>query len=48
MEDVLSGAERSALNDEIRHLRGEVARLGERVEELDRVAHMDPLIPIAN
>ncbi|MEP7315696.1 MAG: GGDEF domain-containing protein [Sphingomicrobium sp.] len=48
MEDVLSGAERSALNGEIERLRGEVARLGERIEDLDRVAHMDPLVPIAN
>lgn len=48
MEDVLSGAERSALHSEIERLKGEVVRLGERVEELDRVAHMDPLVPIAN
>ena len=48
MEDVLSGAERSALNGEIERLRSEVARLGERIEDLDRVAHMDPLVPIAN
>jgi diguanylate cyclase (GGDEF)-like protein len=48
MEDVLSGSERSALNDEIERLRVEVSRLTERVDELDRVAHMDALVPIAN
>lgn len=33
---------------EIKRLREEVARLGGQLKELDRVAHMDSLVPIAN
>ena len=33
---------------EISRLRAEVARLESRVEELDRLANMDALVPVAN
>ncbi len=33
---------------EIGRLRGEVARLGRRIEELDALAHQDPLIALPN
>jgi diguanylate cyclase (GGDEF)-like protein len=36
------------LLEEIARLRSEVSRLEERVEELDRLAHRDPLVPLAN
>jgi diguanylate cyclase (GGDEF)-like protein len=36
------------LLEEIARLRGEVSRLEKRVEELDRLAHRDPLVPLAN
>jgi diguanylate cyclase (GGDEF)-like protein len=36
------------LVDEISHLRGKVARLKERVEQLDRLAHQDSLINLPN
>lgn len=48
MEDTLSGADREALEAEIRRLRAEVTDLGGQLKELDRVAHMDPLVPISN
>ncbi len=48
MEDTLSGAEREALQKENERLRKEVESLEMRVEELDRVAHMDVLVPVAN
>ena len=48
MEDTVSGAEREALQEENDRLRREVERLDARVAELDRVAHMDPLVPVAN
>jgi diguanylate cyclase (GGDEF)-like protein len=41
-------ADPEALMAEIFRLRGEVARLECRVEELDRLANMDSLVPIAN
>ncbi len=44
----LEVAEPSALRDEIARLRGEVERLETRVCELDRLAHRDPLVPLAN
>ena len=37
-----------ALMEEIARLRGDVARLESRVEELDREAHRDALVPVAN
>src|SRR5688572_22103854 len=36
------------LLEEIARLRGEVSRLEKRVEELDRLAYRDPLVPLAN
>lgn len=36
------------LIDEIARLRGEVERLEARVDELDQLAHCDPLVPLAN
>lgn len=36
------------LLDEIARLKAEVARLEEKCRELDRLAHLDPLVPIAN
>lgn len=48
MENVVLGAEPQALIDEIRRLEGEVARLEARVEQLDRLACMDTLVPAAN
>ncbi len=38
----------AALMAEVGRLRGEVARLEHRVEELDRLAHHDALLPLAN
>lgn len=37
-----------ALLAEIVRLRGEVSRLEARIEELDRLAHHDPLVPLPN
>ena len=37
-----------ALLAEVARLRGEVATLEARVEELDRLANMDSLVPVAN
>jgi diguanylate cyclase (GGDEF)-like protein len=48
MEDTLSGADREALEAEILRLRGEITEMGASLKELDRVAHMDPLVPVAN
>ena len=36
------------LLEEIGQLKGEIARLEEKVDELDRLAHLDALVPIAN
>ena len=38
----------AALLDEIANLRGQVARLEAQVADLDRLAHVDPLVPLAN
>jgi diguanylate cyclase (GGDEF)-like protein len=48
MEQRVVAADPKALIAEISRLRGEVARLEGRVEELDRLANMDPLVPVAN
>lgn len=48
MDERVYGAQAEALIAEISRLRGEVARLESRVEELDRLASMDPLVPVAN
>ncbi|MCF2515097.1 GGDEF domain-containing protein [Sphingomonas sp. G124] len=49
MHDVaLEQRDPAQLLEEIARLRGEVSRLESRVEELDRLAHRDPLVPIAN
>jgi diguanylate cyclase (GGDEF)-like protein len=48
MEQRVMTADPSALIAEISRLRGEVARLESRVEELDRLANMDTLVPVAN
>ena len=48
MDERVYGAEPEALVAEIMRLRDEVRRLETRVEELDRLAHMDTLVPLAN
>jgi diguanylate cyclase (GGDEF)-like protein len=49
MYDVNQESRGSAqLLDEVVRLREKVARLEEQVGELDRLAHLDPLVPIAN
>lgn len=49
MHDVsLETSDPAAMLEEIVRLRGEVARLESKVEELDRLAHRDPLVPLAN
>lgn len=49
MHDVsLETSDPAAMIEEIVRLRGEVARLESKVEELDRLAHRDPLVPLAN
>ena len=48
MDRVVCSVDTGALMDEIGRLRGEVARLETRVEELDREAHLDVLVPVAN
>jgi len=54
MADVLNvdryhvNVDRSDLIEEIGRLRGEVARLEQRIEDLDRLAHNDSLVPLLN
>ncbi|HET9398434.1 MAG TPA: GGDEF domain-containing protein [Sphingomicrobium sp.] len=49
MHDVaLERRDPAQLLEEIAHLRADIARLESRVEELDRLAHRDPLVPLAN
>jgi diguanylate cyclase (GGDEF)-like protein len=48
MDQRVMTADPSALIAEISRLRGEVARLESRVEELDRLANLDTLVPVAN
>jgi diguanylate cyclase (GGDEF)-like protein len=49
MHDVaLEKCDPAQLLEEIARLRSEVSRLESQVEELDRLAHRDPLVPIAN
>lgn len=49
MHDVSQEGRSSAeLLEEIAGLRDEIARLQSRVEELDQLAHRDPLVPCAN
>lgn len=49
MHDVaLEQRDPAQLLEEITRLRADVARLESRVEELDRLAHLDALVPIAN
>jgi len=49
MHDVaLEQCDPAQLLEEIVHLRAHVARLEATIEELDRLAHRDPLVPLAN
>jgi len=48
MEQRVVTADPEGLVAEISRLRAEVARLESRVEELDRLANMDSLVPVAN
>ena len=49
MHDVaLESRNPAELLEEIVRLRGQVARLETEVAELDRLAHLDPLVPLAN
>ena len=48
MEQRVVTADPEALIAEISRLRGEVAILESRVEELDRLANLDSLVPVAN
>ena len=49
MHDVaLEERDPGQLLEEIARLRSEVARLESKVDELDRLAHRDPLVPLAN
>jgi PleD family two-component response regulator len=46
--DVVDVDDRERLIEEISLLRGKVARLQERVEQLDQLAHLDSLINLPN
>ena len=48
MSDVVDVEDRERLIEEISLLRGKVARLQERVEQLDQLAHQDALIELPN
>jgi diguanylate cyclase (GGDEF)-like protein len=48
MNDVVDVDDRERLIEEISLLRGKVARLQERVEQLDQLAHQDSLINLPN
>ena len=48
MTDVIDVDDRDRLIEEISALRGKVARLQERVEQLDQLAHQDSLIDLPN
>ena len=48
MNRVVYSVDTEALMEEIARLRSDVARLESRVEELDRDAHRDVLVPVAN
>ena len=48
MTDVIDVEDRDRLIEEISALRGKVARLQERVEQLDQLAHQDSLINLPN
>ena len=49
MHDVaLQQRDPAQLVEEIKRLRADVARLEAQVEELDRLAHQDPLVPLFN
>jgi len=48
MSDVVDVDDRERLIEEISLLRGKVARLQERVEQLDQLAHQDSLIDLPN
>ena len=48
MNRVVHSVDTEALMEEIARLRGQVARLESRCEELDREAHHDALVPVAN
>lgn len=48
MDRVVESVDTAALMQEITRLRGEVSRLESRCAELDREAHRDALVPIAN
>ena len=48
MDRVVHSVDTGALMEEIARLRGQVARLESRVAELDREAHRDTLVPVAN
>lgn len=48
MTDVVEPDDRERLIEEISLLRGKVARLQERVEKLDQLAHQDSLIDLPN